>query len=100
MAQLFRENGIDYEKVNYYNEPLTVEKLRGLIAKTGLQPWDVLRRNEAIAKDLGLTQDTDPERLIELMVEHPALLQRPIVEVGDKAVLARPLGNALELIRK
>ena len=100
MAQLFRENGIDYEKVNYYNEPLTVEKLRALVAKTGMRPWDVLRRNEPIAKELGLTEDTDPERLIELMIEHPALLQRPIVEVGDRAVLARPLGNALELIRK
>ena len=100
MAQLFRENGIDYEKVNYYNEPLTVEKLRALVAKTGMRPWDVLRRNEPIAKELGLTEDTDPERLIELMIEHPALLQRPIVEVGDRAVLARPLGTALELIRK
>ena len=100
MAQLFRENGIDYEKVNYYNEPLTVEKLRALVAKTGLRPWDVLRRSEQVAKDLGLTEDTDPERLIELMIEHPALLQRPIVEVDDRAVLARPLGNALELIRK
>jgi len=60
----------------------------------------VLRRNEAVAKELGLTEETDPEGLIELMIEHPALLQRPIVEVGDRAVLARPLGNALELIRK
>ena len=86
--------------MNYYNEPLTVDELRRLIAKTGLRPWDVLRRNEAVAKALDLSEDTNPERLIELMIEHPALLQRPIVEVGDRAVIARPLGNALQLIRK
>jgi arsenate reductase len=76
-----------------------VDKLRGLIAKTGLTPWDVLRRNESIAKELGLSAETDPERLIELMIEHPALLQRPIVEVGDRASLARPVERAIELIR-
>ena len=74
--------------------------MRGLIAKTGLRPWDVLRRNEPVAKDLGLTEDSDPNRLIELMIEHPALLQRPIVEVGERAVLARPVGNAIDLIRE
>jgi arsenate reductase len=86
--------------VNYYNEPLTSDKLRSLIAKTGLEPWDVLRRHEAVAKDLDLSPDTDPERLIELMIQHPGLLQRPIVEVGDRAVVARPIERALELIQE
>ena len=65
-----------------------------------MRPWDVLRRNEPVAKDLGLTEDSDPNRLIELMIEHPALLQRPIVEVGERAVLARPVDNAIDLIRE
>lgn len=74
-------------------------KLRALIAKTGLAPFDVLRRNEATAKELGLNAGTDPEKLIEVMVKHPQLLQRPIVEIGEKAVLARPIERALELIK-
>ncbi|HMJ09533.1 MAG TPA: ArsC/Spx/MgsR family protein [Pyrinomonadaceae bacterium] len=99
LAVLLKDNGIDYDKVNYYIEPLTAERLRSLIAKTGLRPYDVLRRNEAKAKDLGLNEDTDGEKLIELMVKYPELLQRPIVEVGAKAVLARPVDRALELIQ-
>ena len=99
LAKLFRENGIDHEKVNYYIEPLTEQKLAELIKKTGLRPIEVVRRKEAEFTQLGLTDDTPDAQLIKAMVEHPNLLQRPIVEVGSKAVLARPAEKALELIK-
>ena len=98
LATLFRENGIDFEKVNYYIEPLTEKKLADLIAKTGLRPFDVVRKKEAEYKELGLSEETSDTELIKAMVEHPNLLQRPIVEVGERAVLARPAEKALELL--
>lgn len=95
---MFRENNLDYEKVNYFTEPLTEEKLRGLLEKANLSPFDVLRKSEKIYKELNLSEETDADKLIKLIVENPNLLQRPIVEVGDRAVLARPVEKALELI--
>ena len=58
----------------------------------------MLRTREKVGKELGLTKDTSGDKLIKLMIEHPGLLQRPIVEYGDKAVLARPIEKAIELV--
>lgn len=72
--------------------------MAGLLKKTGLRPFDVLRRGEAAFKELGLSAETPDDVIIKAMIDHPGLLQRPIVEVGDKAVLARPIEKALEII--
>ena len=98
LAKLFRENNIEFENVNYFNEPLTKEKLLGLLGKANLSPFDVVRKNEAAYKDLKISDVKDASELVRLIIENPNLLQRPIVEVGDKAVLARPIEKAIELI--
>ena len=96
---LLTERGIDFERVNYHVDPLPESKLHELIAKTGGSAHDVLRKREPIYKELGLDQrEVSDDELIELMAEHPQLLQRPIVERGDRAVLARPVEKALELL--
>ena len=99
MDKLLRESGVSFEKVNYYIQPLTRKKLAELIRKLNLKPRDLLRKGEAAYKELGLAQDkfSDSE-LIDLMIEHPELLQRPIVERGDRAVLGRPTENVKELL--
>ena len=99
MDKLLRESGIPFEKVNYYIEPLSRKKLTELIRKMKLKPRDLLRKSEPIYKELGLAKDefSDSE-LIDLMIEHPDLLQRPIVERGERAVLGRPTENVKELL--
>ena len=99
MDKLLRESGVSFEKVNYYIEPLTRKKLTELIRKMNLKPRDLLRKSEPIYKELGLAEDkfSDSE-LIKLMIEHPDLLQRPIVERGDRAVLGRPTENVKALL--
>jgi arsenate reductase (glutaredoxin) len=97
---LFRENNIDFERVNYFVEPLTEEKLRDLLRKADLKPFDVLRRGEAAFRDLNLSNDAPDDEVIRAIIENPALLQRPIIEVGDRAVLARPIEKAAELIEQ
>ena len=94
MATLFRENGIDYEKVNYFNEPFTEKNLNELVKKTGMRPIKLIRGAAAA----GITEDTPDKDVIRAMVADPNLIQRPIVEVDDKAVLARPIEKALEII--
>ena len=99
LSKLFLENGIGYDKVNYFIEPFTEKKLASLLKKTGLRPFEVLRRTEPEFKGLGITAETPDAKVIKAMVENPSILQRPIVEVGDKAVLARPIEKALELLK-
>lgn len=99
MDKLLRESGISYEKVNYYVEPLSRKKLTELLRKMNLKPRDLMRKSEPVYKELGLAEDrfSDSE-LIALMIEHPDLIQRPIVERGDRAVLGRPTENVRELL--
>ena len=99
MDKLLRESGIPFDKVNYYVEPLSRKKLTELIRKLSMKPRDLLRKSEPIYKELGLAKDefSDSE-LIDLMIKHPDLLQRPIVERGDRAVLGRPVENVKELL--
>jgi len=90
---------VDYAKVNYYAEPLGVEKLRGLLAKMGISPRELLRTSEALYRDLGLgKREFTDEELIRLMAENPDLIQRPIVERGTRAVLGRPTERIRELL--
>jgi len=95
LATLFRENGIDYDKVNYFNEAFTAERLTKLAKKAGVRPIEMTRGAAAA----GLTKDTPDADVIAAMVADPNLIQRPIVEVGDKAVVARPIDKALVLIK-
>ena len=99
MDKLLRESGLAYEKINYYTEPLSKKKLTELLRKMNLKPRDLLRKSEPVYKELGLADDkfSDSE-LITLMIEHPDLIQRPIVERGDRAVLGRPTENVRELL--
>ena len=99
MDKLLRESGISFEKINYYVNPLTKKKLTDLLRKMNLKPRDVLRKSEPIYKELGLAANNfSDSELIALMIEHPDLLQRPIVERGNRAVLGRPTENVKELL--
>jgi arsenate reductase len=99
MDRLLRESGIPFEKVNYYSAPLTKKKLRELLEKLKLPARALLRTNEPIYRELGLGKDefTD-DQIVSLMIEHPDLIQRPIVERGSRAVLGRPTENVKELL--
>ncbi|HET6977651.1 MAG TPA: arsenate reductase family protein [Pyrinomonadaceae bacterium] len=99
MDKLLRESGIPFEKVNYYLEPLSKKKLTELLRKMKMKPRDLLRKSEPIYKELALSADkfSDSE-VIDLMIEYPDLIQRPIVERGSRAVLGRPTENVKELL--
>jgi len=65
-----------------------------LIAKTGRRPFELMRKGGETV----ITADTPDQEVIRLMVADPNTIQRPIVEIGNKAVLARPIDRAMELI--
>jgi arsenate reductase len=86
--------------VDYTIEPLSKEKLRELLGKMKSGPRALLRTKEPIYKELGLDSPalTD-EQLLDALAEHPSLVQRPILERGNKAVLARPVERAREILK-
>jgi arsenate reductase (glutaredoxin) len=99
LDKLLRESGVDFEKVNYYIEPLSEGKLRELLKKMGMSPRELLRTSESIYRELGLgSNDLSDTELIALMVKHPDLIQRPIVERGKRAVLGRPVEKVKALL--
>ena len=99
MDKLLRESGVDFNKVNYYLEPLSEKKLRELLKKMGISPRELLRTGESIYRELEIgKKDLSDSEIISLMVKHPDLMQRPIVERGERAVLGRPTENVKALL--
>jgi arsenate reductase (glutaredoxin) len=97
--KLLRDRGVEFEAIDYYEKPLSVEDLRGLLKKLKLTAIDVLRQDEPIARDLGIgKKQFSEEELLSLMAKHPDLIQRPIVVCGNDAVLGRPPENVETLI--
>lgn len=93
--KILTARGVDFDKVNYYIEPLSASKLKELLNKMGIGARELLRTTETVYKDLNLSKrkDLSDDDLVTLMAEHPDLIQRPIVERGDKAALGRPVEN-------
>lgn len=90
-VQLLKESGKPFTAINYYEQPFTKSQLKALLKKAKLTPRDVLRTKEDVYKDLGLAKKAlSDDELVDLMIKHPDLIQRPIVEKGEKALMARP----------
>ena len=95
------ESGIDFDSVDYYVDPIPRQKLVELLRKMRMAPRELLRTKEEVYKKLRLAQrELSDDQIIDLMVEHPDLIQRPIVEKGAKAILARPAERLKELLGK
>lgn len=85
--------------VPYLEDPPSAAELGLVLEALALQPRDLMRRKEKEYRELGLADPSlTREQLIEAMVEHPRLIERPIGRVGGKAVLGRPPEKLLELI--
>ena len=99
MDRYLRDSGVDFSKVNYYLAPLSEPKLRELIKKMAIKPRDLLRPSESVYRELEIgKKDLTDDEIIALMVKHPDLMQRPIVERGERAVLGRPTENVKSLL--
>ena len=96
---VLKESGVDFNAVNYYVDPISKSKLKELVKKMGISAVDLFRTKEDLYKNLGLAKKKISEdEAIDLMVKHPDLIQRPIVEKGSKAILARPAERIQEIL--
>ena len=97
--ELLEARGLTPNVVRYLETPLNAAQIKALLSKLGISARQLLRTGEDEYKMLQLANESLSEaQLIEAIAQHPKLMERPILEVGDKAVIGRPPENILELL--
>ena len=96
---LLEEKGVAPDMVEYLKTPPSAAELKAILKKLGLKPQEIVRTTDARYAELGLKERavTDDE-LIALMIENPALIERPIVVSGNKAAIGRPPETVLAIL--
>lgn len=100
-VQILDKSGREFRRVRYHEDRLSPAKLRELVRKMGLRPHDIVRTKEETFKKLDKKLDgmTDAE-VITLLAKYPELIERPILECGDRAVLGRPTENVTAFLKE
>ena len=88
--QILEESGIDFQIMDYMKEKLSVQELKELVEKLGINPIELVRKNETIWKENFKGKEISDAKILEAMAEFPSLIERPIVVNNGKAVVGRP----------
>ncbi|MGA9590902.1 MAG: arsenate reductase (glutaredoxin) [Salegentibacter sp.] len=91
--ELLEKSGKEFQVREYLKEPLSEEELEKLLDKMSLSPIQLVRKNEKIWKEEYRDKDLSDKELIHVMVKHPKLIERPIVENEREAVVGRPASD-------
>ena len=94
---LIKDKNINPKIYLYLDKPLSENLIKDLLKKMNKSPEDIIRKNEAIYKELGL-KNADQKQLIQAICKNPILLERPIVSNGEKAIIGRPPENVLSIL--
>lgn len=95
---LLRENGIEPQIVEYLKQPPSASELRAILSALGMKPEQLVRRGEDVFKTTYAGKTLTDAQWIDVLVEHPILIERPIVVSGKRAVVGRPPENVMQLI--
>lgn len=95
---LLQEKGIALEIKEYLKTPPSIEELTALIAKLGIKAVDLVRKTEPIFKEEFKGKELSESEWVGAMVQHPKLIERPILIEGNKAIVGRPPVLVLDLI--
>lgn len=96
--QLLNEKGVSPEVVEYLKEVPTKEDLKKVLSKMNKSPQDILRKGEQVFKEKYKGKNFTDSEWLDILVENPKLIERPIVVRGNNAVIGRPPENVLDLI--
>lgn len=91
--EVLENSGKDFEIIKYLEDMPTKKELQQLIKMLNIEPIDLVRKNEAIWKSEYKNKDLTNDAIIDAMLAHPKLIERPIVVNGDNAVICRPTEN-------
>jgi arsenate reductase len=99
-VKYLQEKGVEFDVIKYYDTPLTKNKIKTLLKKMDMKAEELLRKREKSYKDLDFkNKNYTQAQIIEFMAADPSLIERPIIEKGDKAVVARPTELIDEVIK-
>jgi len=96
---ILQESKSDFEIVKYLDSPITAGQIQELLKLLGISARELMRTKEEIYKELNLKNETDENRLIEAMVQHPRLIERPIIIRGNRAIIGRPSSLIVEFLK-
>lgn len=96
--EILKNSGKDFEIIEYLKEPLSETELEKLIKKLDIVPIELVRKNEKIWKEEYKDKDLSDKELITIMVKNPKLIERPVVETENTAVIGRPPSNINKLL--
>ena len=97
--QILKEANVDFNAIDYFTDPIPKAKLKELIRKLGLPVEDLIRKKDQLFGDLRLGEKKLAEgQWLDLLAIYPDLLQRPIVEKGERAIIARPARKIKEFL--
>ena len=96
--KLLEDSGKEYQVINYLETVPTFEELKKIIDMLGIRPIEFVRKNETIWKEKFKNKDFSDKELINIMIENPKLIERPIVVKNEKAVIGRPTEKILEIL--
>ena len=97
---LLQEAGCEITERLYLKKIPTKKELKDVLMKLGLKAVDLVRTNEAVYKKQFANKKFNNEEWLQILIEYPTLIQRPIVVDGYKAIIARPSELALELVKR
>ena len=96
---ILENQGVEANIVEYLKTPPTTAQLEEILDMLGLEPRELMRKNESVYKENNLGDDSlTREQLIQAMVDNPILIERPIVIKGNKAAIGRPPEKVLEIL--
>ncbi len=95
---LLEARGIEPQVVKYLDAPPSREEIEFVVEKLGGDARDLMRTKEDIYKSMNLKEVHDHELLINALVEHPRLIERPVVIRGEKVAIGRPPENVIPVI--
>lgn len=96
---ILNEHGIEPIIINYLDTPPDKATLKSILAKLGIPARELLRKGEDVYKQLDLADESlSEDALIDAMIKHPILIERPIIVTNEKAVIGRPPENVLTLL--
>ena len=96
--ELLRARGLEPNIVEYLKSPLSKEQLKTILGQLGMHASDLARRKEEAWQQAGLGDESTDDKILDAMVTHPVLIERPIVVCGDRAIIGRPPENVGKLI--
>ena len=97
--ELLESKSISADVFKYLETTPTKEQLKQVLSKLNINAKDLLRSGEDIYKELNLKEIDNEDELVDIMLQHPILIERPIIIKNNKAVIARPIENLEELLK-